>query len=96
MATKHVLLKETLSTPFGPPYDDDDDADAILRSSEQVDFYIYRVILSKSSPFFKSMFSLPQPVISASEKRPVIKMTENSNTINVLLAFIYPAKTGPL
>ncbi|KAH9027760.1 hypothetical protein EDB84DRAFT_1499580 [Lactarius hengduanensis] len=83
---------ETPSTPFGPPFDDTD-ADTILRSSDQVDFYVYRIILSKSSPFFKSMFSLPQPDTSAPEKpdpNPVIKLTENSRTIAILLAFIYP------
>ncbi|KAH9074710.1 hypothetical protein EDB83DRAFT_2352864 [Lactarius deliciosus] len=83
---------ETSSTPFGPPFDDTD-ADTILRSSDQVDFYVYRIILSKSSPFFKSMFSLPQPDTSAPEKpdpNPVINLTENSRTIAILLAFIYP------
>ncbi|KAF8273057.1 hypothetical protein EI94DRAFT_47629 [Lactarius quietus] len=94
MATKHVLQLRP-STPFGPPFDDDD-ADAILRSSDQVDFYVYRVILSKSSPFLKSMFSLPQPDASISEKRPVVKLTENGRTIDVLLAFIYPVETEPL
>ncbi|KAF8273062.1 hypothetical protein EI94DRAFT_1564704 [Lactarius quietus] len=53
-------FKETSSTAFGPPFDDAD-ADIILRSSDQVDFHVYRVLLSKSSPFFKSIFSLPQP-----------------------------------
>jgi hypothetical protein len=91
MAPKHVL-KEKPSTAFGPPFDDAD-ADAILRSADQVDFHVYRVILSKSSPFFKSMFSLPQPDYGSSEKRPVVNVTENSRTINVLLAFIYPVKT---
>ncbi|KAH9000401.1 hypothetical protein EDB92DRAFT_2100504, partial [Lactarius akahatsu] len=83
---------ETSSTPFGPPFDDTD-ADTILRSSDQVDFYVYRIILSKSSPFFKSMFSLPQPDTSVPEKpdpNPVINLTENSRTVAILLAFIYP------
>ncbi|KAI0255963.1 hypothetical protein BJV78DRAFT_1113987, partial [Lactifluus subvellereus] len=41
---------------------DDADADIILRSSDQVNFHVYKVILSVASPFFKDMFSLPQPV----------------------------------
>ena len=80
-------------TPFGPPFDDTD-ADVILQSSDQVDFYVYRIILSKSSSFFKSMFSLSQPdaaSVSDSEKRPVINLRENSRIIEVLLASIYPA-----
>ncbi|KAI9440639.1 hypothetical protein H4582DRAFT_1938315 [Lactarius indigo] len=83
---------EPSSTPFGPPFDDAD-ADTILRSSDQVDFHVYRVMLSKSSPFFKSMFSLPQSDTSVTEKPdrpPVINLTENSRTIAILLAFVYP------
>jgi len=85
-------LEET-STPFGPPFDDAD-ADTILRSSDRVDFYVYRVILSKSSSFFKSMFSLPQPDASISEKQhPVIKLTETSRIVAALLTFIYPVES---
>jgi hypothetical protein len=87
-SSKDTGLKESSSsTPFGPPFDDAD-ADVILQSSDQVDFHVYRIILSKSSPFFKSMFSLPQP--DAANKQPVINLTENSRTIEVLLASIYP------
>ncbi|KAI9441080.1 hypothetical protein BJY52DRAFT_1320684 [Lactarius psammicola] len=77
------------SSTFGPPFDHAD-ANTILRSSDRVDFPVFRDILSTSSPFFKSMFSLPQPDASILEKRPVIDMTENSKTIAVLLTFIYP------
>ncbi|KAH9000402.1 hypothetical protein EDB92DRAFT_1831068 [Lactarius akahatsu] len=78
------------STAFGPPFDHAD-ADTILRSSDQVDFPVYRVILSASSSFFKSMFSLPQPEASVLEKqKPVIDLTENSRTISIILTLIYP------
>ncbi|KAH9027758.1 hypothetical protein EDB84DRAFT_299873 [Lactarius hengduanensis] len=82
--------KETTPIPFGPPFDDAD-ADTVLRSSDQVDFYVFRVMLSKTSPFFKSMFSLPQPDTGVSEKQTsIISLTENSRTIAVLLSSIYP------
>ncbi|KAH9169862.1 hypothetical protein EDB89DRAFT_2072534 [Lactarius sanguifluus] len=82
--------KETTPIPFGPPFDDAD-ADTILRSSDQVDFYVFRVMLSKTSPFFKSMFSLPQPDTGVSKKQTsIISLTENSRTIAVLLSSIYP------
>ncbi|KAI9458182.1 hypothetical protein BJY52DRAFT_1223579 [Lactarius psammicola] len=87
--------KSLPSTTFGPPFDDDD-ADIILRSSDHVDFYVYRVILSKTSPVFKSMFSLPQPDTSFSEKQlPIINLTEGSRTVAVLLSSIYPVVTSP-
>ena len=36
-------------------------ADIILRSSDNVDFRCYKVLLSLSSTFFEGMFALPQP-----------------------------------
>ena len=78
------------STTFGPPFDYDD-ADIILRSSDHVDFHVHKVILSTSSPFFKSMFSLPQRATSITEKQnPVIDLTENQRTLATLLTLIYP------
>ena len=75
------------STAFGPPFDHAD-ADVVLQSSDKVDFFVYKIMLSISSPFFKSMFSLPQPITE--KPKPVIDVTENSRTIAVLLKFIYP------
>ena len=79
------------TTAFGPPFDHDD-ADIILRSSDQVDFHVHKIILSLSSPFFKTMFSLPQANESVSEKpHPiVVDMSEDRTTIEALLTFIYP------
>ncbi|KAF8267384.1 hypothetical protein EI94DRAFT_1469257, partial [Lactarius quietus] len=76
------------------PLLDYDDADIILRSSDKVDFHVHKLILSTLSPFFKSMFSLPQPVAdsddSVPEKQiPVIDLAENGRTIMTLLT-IYP------
>ena len=80
------------TTAFGPPFDHDD-ADIILRSSDQVDFHVHKIILSLSSPFFKSMFSLPQPNEGVPEKHHpiVVDMSEDRTTIEALLTFIYPA-----
>ena len=79
-----------MSSEFGPPFDHDD-ADIILRSSDQVDFYVYQAILSASSPFFKSMLSLPQPNSGASENKiPFVDLPENSWTIATILECIYP------
>ncbi|KAF8555570.1 hypothetical protein OG21DRAFT_1367554, partial [Imleria badia] len=40
---------------------DDLNADIILRTSDHVDLRVFRLILILSSPFFQSMFTLPQP-----------------------------------
>ncbi|KAF8139067.1 hypothetical protein EV363DRAFT_1155611 [Boletus edulis] len=50
----------TAQSPF-----DDPSADIILHTSDHVDFRIFRLILTLSSPFFQGMFSLPQPTADA-------------------------------
>ena len=80
---------EHSSTAFGPPFDDTD-ADIILRSSDRVDFMVYKVILSKASPVFKAMFSLPQPTDRPQESLPIVDLAENSKVLAALLSVIYP------
>ncbi|KAF8552598.1 hypothetical protein OG21DRAFT_1486100 [Imleria badia] len=46
----------TAQSPF-----DDLNADIVLHTSDHVDFHVFRFILTLSSPFFQSMFTLPQP-----------------------------------
>ncbi|KAN0130880.1 hypothetical protein V8E53_011258 [Lactarius tabidus] len=85
------------STAFGPPFDHAN-ADTILQSSDKVDFYVYRGILSTSSPFFKAMFSLPQPTSESEEEESrAIELAENSRTIAALLTYIYrgPVESVP-
>lgn len=75
---------------FGPPFDDLD-ADIILRSSDKVDFLVYKVILSKASSVFKNMFSLPQPGTHIKQdSRPIIDVAENGKVLAALLSVIYP------
>ena len=78
-------------TAFGPPFNDSD-ADIVLRSSDQVDFIVYKVILSKASPFFKTMFTLPQPATDAQPDscRPIVELAENSNVLTAFLLVVYP------
>ncbi|TFY76282.1 hypothetical protein EWM64_g7730 [Hericium alpestre] len=44
----------------GAPYLDDD-ADIVMRSSDGVHFHVHKNFLSKCSPIFADLFSLPQP-----------------------------------
>jgi len=83
----------TTFTTFGPPFDDTN-ADVILRSSDRVDFMVYKVILSKASPVFKTMFSLPQPATDTAhtpqDSRPIVVLAERSKVLVALLLIIYP------
>jgi len=68
-------------------------ADVILRSSDGVDFGVHKLLLSEASPFFETMFSLPQSSlkeVSNDSPVPVIPVTEHSMTLNILLQICYP------
>ncbi|PSR78568.1 hypothetical protein PHLCEN_2v7315 [Hermanssonia centrifuga] len=79
----------TAAAPF-----DRQAADVILRTSDNVDFYVYKIILTLSSTFFDTMFSLQQsPMVEAlPEQRPVIEVSEDSRTLEYLLRFCYPGR----
>ncbi|KAI0316422.1 hypothetical protein OF83DRAFT_1084270 [Amylostereum chailletii] len=66
------------------------DADVILRSSDNVDFGVYKATLAMASPVFESMFSLPNPSGSQEATVQVCQMTEGSKTLNTLLSMIFP------
>ncbi|KAI5123489.1 hypothetical protein M0805_008858 [Coniferiporia weirii] len=76
---------------------------AILRSSDGVDFKVYKNILVLASPFFRDMFSLPQSTENVSSTSsevdaksgtlldpPVIDVAESSDTLDALLRLLYP------
>ncbi|EED78396.1 predicted protein [Postia placenta Mad-698-R] len=74
-------------------------ADVILRSSDRVNFRVWKNILAEASPFFHDLFSLPQPVTAASGKQQdeddsvsVVPMTEDSVVLDKLLRFCYPIR----
>ncbi|GBE80623.1 hypothetical protein SCP_0303380 [Sparassis crispa] len=71
---------------------DDADADIIIRSSDGVDFRVYKVVLSKASPVFKDMFTLPaeKPAQISQLSIPVVSVTEDSRTLENLLRMCYP------
>lgn len=72
------------------------DADVILRSSNYVDFKVFKLLLSMTSPFFKDMFSLPQEAVAFCQDNnlkdglPVIQVSEEAKILRVLLSLCYP------
>ena len=78
-----------------PPFDIPQDAcDIVLRTCDRINFHCIKIILSIASPFFREMFTLPQPknpkMYETREGRPVIDVTESSTTLQLLLTFCYP------
>ncbi|KAF8555643.1 hypothetical protein OG21DRAFT_1483690 [Imleria badia] len=69
-------------------------ADIILRSSDGVDFRIFKLFLSLASSFFETLFNLPQPPEAKDQEfrdgLPVIPVTEDSKILDVLLRCCYP------
>ncbi|KAF7968706.1 hypothetical protein HWV62_29666 [Athelia sp. TMB] len=79
-------------TDAGAPFDHAA-ADVILRSSDNVDFRVFKLFLSFGSPFFEDLFSLPQSASGGSETRdglPVVPVSETANILQMLLAMCYP------
>ena len=71
-------------------------ADIILRSSDNVDFRVFKLFLSLASPFFETLFDIPQPVEENGDQEikdglAVIPVTEDSKTLDTLLRFCYPS-----
>ena len=70
-------------------------ADIILRSSDHVDFRVFKLFLSLASPFFETLFDIPQPTEDVGDQEvkdglAVIRVTEDSKTLDALLRFCYP------
>ncbi|KAJ6525905.1 hypothetical protein DFH09DRAFT_936424, partial [Mycena vulgaris] len=70
-----------------PPFDDPD-ADVILRSSDDVDFWVHRAVLSLASPVFRTMFTLPQ--VDTDPDFPIIPVSESALLLDRALRFWYP------
>jgi len=80
------------STPSPEPIFNAPDADVVLRSDDArpIDFRVHRCILLAGSPFFQTVFSLPQPQCAAEERVPVLDFAEPSVILDPLLRFLYP------
>ncbi|KAI6094228.1 hypothetical protein F5141DRAFT_1245699 [Pisolithus sp. B1] len=86
------LSVSTAKAPF-----DRIDADVILLSSDNVEFWVFKVILSLSSPVFESMFGANGSKTSRSDTpAPTFKVPESSITLETLLRLIYPTTTPTL
>ena len=78
------------AAPFDHPK-----ADVILRSSNNVDFRVFKLFLSLASPVFEALFDIPQPTKPSGDQEvrdglAVIPISEDSKTLDILLRFCYP------
>lgn len=76
---------------------DDIHADVVLRSSDGVDFPMRKSDLTRASPFFETMFTLPQPGEACSKPGgdqddglPIVKLADSAGCLRDLLPFCHP------
>ncbi|KAH9918087.1 uncharacterized protein B0H18DRAFT_830371, partial [Fomitopsis serialis] len=82
---------------------DKPNGDVVLRSSDGFPHRVHKIILSEASPFFATMFSLPQTQTVGNEPPsdtevpniPVVPVTEDSHTLSHLLRLCYPSPLPP-
>jgi len=88
---KEDQTSENSDPPSVPLYLDIPDADLILRSSDQVAFHVRKSLLAMSSPFFKQLLSLPQPLdAELVYDLQVVELPEDANLLNSLVTLLYP------
>ena len=84
-------LPRSASAPF-----DRADANVVLLSSDGVDFHTHKHILAVASGVFDDILGLPQPANAADQDihhitgLPIVRVAEDSVTLDRLLRFIYP------
>jgi len=71
------------------------DADFTLVTKDEVSLRVYGVILRTASPVFRDMLSMPQPSGSSNTHDNRCKISEDSETMILLLRLVYPYQ-GPL
>lgn len=87
--------KMTTTLALKAPFDDPT-ADVVLRSSDNVDFHVHKLLLSLVSPVFETMFTLPQTSIESNEGvstksgLPIITLAEDSEVLWKLLTWCDP------
>ncbi|VDB87558.1 unnamed protein product [Peniophora sp. CBMAI 1063] len=70
-------------------------AEFALESSDGVCFAVHKLMLELASHVFRDMLSFPQPATAGSPSRPVISMSEDAQSLRILLRFCYPRTFCP-
>ena len=100
-------MATALDTPLAKePFSSNPLADIIIRTSNNVNFFVVKAILSLASPVFADMFTLPHtptadrapsppnssstPTSSVKQQIPVVAVTEDDQIIDIILRVCYP------
>lgn len=97
----HLRKQLLISSPLMPvskhrsPLFNDSPGDVIVRSTDGVDFRMFKVDLSRSSSVFGDMFSLAQPLGDCEVGLPVVPLTETSDVLALVLPFCISTPPPP-
>jgi hypothetical protein len=88
-------MESPMETCASAPFDHAK-ADVILRSADGVEFRVFTLFLSLASPFFETLFGLPQASDGTFDQEmkdglAVIAVSEDSKTLDSFLRFCYPS-----
>ena len=73
------------------------EATIIVRSSDQVNYRVHKLVLAMSSPFFKDLLSLPQPPdAEIVDGLPMVALPEDAGLLSSLISLLYPAAITPV
>ena len=75
------------------------DGDVILRTTHGTanqDFRVHKVFLSFSSPVFRDMFAIPQPITAAPDGIDVVDVTDPPRALELILRYMYPSASSPV
>ncbi|KAG2137612.1 uncharacterized protein EDB93DRAFT_760347 [Suillus bovinus] len=78
----------TAEAPF-----DDQNCDIIIKSTNGVNFHVYKLVLSLMSPVFKDKFKITSPQSEAHSDKSIITVAQSSTPLRSLLLLCYPAAT---
>ena len=87
-----MSITPTPGVPYNVPEElNDQNCDIILRSSDQVEFRVFRWPLQHLYPVFSDMFHLPDPTSTFPKPSPpIIQMEETAPVVEALLRLSYP------
>ncbi|KAH8102702.1 hypothetical protein BXZ70DRAFT_1006604 [Cristinia sonorae] len=73
------------------PFNNQKEADVILRTSDGANFYVYKNIISLASSFFRDLFEITQPTDTTSSL-PTVDLPETRFILDHLLRICYPVR----
>ncbi|KDQ50425.1 hypothetical protein JAAARDRAFT_199979 [Jaapia argillacea MUCL 33604] len=93
-STRLRIDKDSSEIVDAPHPFDNPKADIIIRSSDGVDFRMFKIILSLASRIFRDAFESPASTEQSKDGVSYVVVGEDSRTLTILLGSVFPGKTS--